>query len=70
MQGGYPAYVVNATNVAQIQSSVAFAKTNNIRIVIKNTGHDFLGKSLGAGALSIWTHVSGAQEQAYGGSEC
>jgi hypothetical protein len=24
--------------------------------VIKNTGHDFLGKSLGAGSLNIWTH--------------
>ena len=23
---------------------------------MKNTGHDFLGKSAGAGALSIWTH--------------
>jgi hypothetical protein len=23
---------------------------------IKNTGHDFIGKSTGAGALSIWTH--------------
>lgn len=24
--------------------------------MIKNTGHDFLGKSLGAGSLNIWTH--------------
>lgn len=24
--------------------------------MIKNTGHDFSGKSGGAGALSIWTH--------------
>lgn len=28
----------------------------NIRLIIKNTGHDFLGKSLGYGSLSIWTH--------------
>ena len=27
-----------------------------MRLVIKNTGHDYLGKSTGAGALSIWTH--------------
>jgi hypothetical protein len=27
-----------------------------LRLVIKNTGHDFSGKSGGAGALSIWTH--------------
>jgi len=24
--------------------------------VIKNTGHDFADKSIGAGALSLWTH--------------
>lgn len=24
--------------------------------MIKNTGHDFLGKSGGAGSLSVWTH--------------
>lgn len=54
--GGYPYYVVNATNVAQIQLSVNFARALNLRLVIKNTGHDFAGKSAGAGALSIWTH--------------
>jgi hypothetical protein len=27
-----------------------------LRLIIKNTGHDFSGKSVGAGALSIWTH--------------
>ena len=27
-----------------------------MRLVVKNTGHDFSGKSGGAGALSIWTH--------------
>ncbi|KAL1960964.1 hypothetical protein VTO42DRAFT_4852 [Malbranchea cinnamomea] len=26
------------------------------RLTIKNTGHDFSGKSAGAGSLSIWTH--------------
>ena len=25
--------------------------------VIKNTGHDFMGKSTGPGSLSIWTHL-------------
>lgn len=54
--GGYPVYVVNATNVAQIQLAVNFARSANIRLIVKNTGHDFNGKSGGAGALSIWTH--------------
>lgn len=54
--GGYPYYVVKATNVAQIQLAVNLARNLNLRLVIKNTGHDFAGKSSGAGALSIWTH--------------
>ncbi|KAG6361657.1 hypothetical protein INS49_009884 [Diaporthe citri] len=52
--GGYPSYVVNATNVAQIQLAVNLARNLNLRLVVKNTGHDFNGRSAGAGALSIW----------------
>jgi FAD/FMN-containing dehydrogenase len=54
--GGYPTYVVNASNVAQIQLAVNFARNLNLRLVVKNTGHDFNGKASGKGALSIWTH--------------
>ncbi|KAK3484843.1 uncharacterized protein B0T23DRAFT_327690 [Neurospora hispaniola] len=54
--GGFPVYAVKATNVAQIQLAINFARNLNLRLVVKNTGHDFLGKSTGYGALSIWTH--------------
>lgn len=54
--GGYPYYVVNATNTAQVQIAVNFARNLGLRLVVKNTGHDFAGKSSGGGALSIWTH--------------
>lgn len=54
--GAYPTYVVNVTNVAQVQLAVNFARNANIRLVVKNTGHDFNGKASGKGALSIWTH--------------
>ncbi|KAF2752156.1 FAD-binding domain-containing protein [Sporormia fimetaria CBS 119925] len=54
--GGYPTYVVNVSQVSQIQIALNFARNTDIRLVIKNTGHCYLGKSLGAGALSIWTH--------------
>lgn len=33
-----------------------FARNLNLRFVVKNTGHDFQGRSAGAGALSVWTH--------------
>lgn len=54
--GGYSSYAVNVSNVAQIQLAVNFARNTGIRLVVKNTGHDFNGKSTGAGALGIWTH--------------
>lgn len=41
---GYPAYVVNATNVHHVQAAVKFAKTTGVRLIIKGTGHDFLGR--------------------------
>ncbi|KAL2844827.1 hypothetical protein BJY01DRAFT_214679 [Aspergillus pseudoustus] len=54
--GGYPHYVINATDVAQIQLGINFARNIGVRLVVKNTGHDFSGKSGGAGSLSVFTH--------------
>ncbi|KAK3939191.1 6-hydroxy-D-nicotine oxidase [Diplogelasinospora grovesii] len=55
-RGGYPEYVVNATTVKHIQAAVNFARNKNVRVIIKNTGHDFGGRSTGFGSLSIWVH--------------
>ena len=55
--GGYPAYAVKATTVLDIQSTMNFARSQELRLVVKNTGHDFAGHSSGYGALSIWTHA-------------
>ncbi|KAI8937694.1 hypothetical protein NX059_005395 [Plenodomus lindquistii] len=54
--GAYPEYAIKVTNVAQIQLAINFVRATNMRLVIKNTGHCYLGKSTGAGALSLWTH--------------
>ena len=54
--GGYASYSIEVTNVAQIQLALNFARNLNLRLVVKNTGHDFADKSIGAGALSLWTH--------------
>ncbi|KAK6353910.1 hypothetical protein TWF730_008331 [Orbilia blumenaviensis] len=53
---GSPVYVINATNPSQVEAGVKFAKKHNIRLIVKNTGHEFLGRSSGAHSLSIWTH--------------
>ncbi|PSN64799.1 FAD binding domain-containing protein [Corynespora cassiicola Philippines] len=55
-QGGYSEYAVKISNVAQIQLAVNLARTLNLRLVVRNTGHDYIGRSVGKGALSIWTH--------------
>ena len=39
-----------------MQQAIAFAASKNIRLVIRNTGHDYLGRSTGAGSLAVWTH--------------
>jgi hypothetical protein len=54
--GGHVAFTVNATCAEDVQKTVQFAKDNNVRLVIRNTGHDYLGKSTGAHALAVWMH--------------
>ncbi|KAG6369004.1 hypothetical protein INS49_003223 [Diaporthe citri] len=54
--GGYVVFTVNATSSEDFQATVEFAKKKNIRLVIRNSGHDYLGKSTGAHALGLWTH--------------
>ena len=39
-----PAYVVNATEAADVQAAVAFAYKTGVRLIVKGTGHDFLGR--------------------------
>lgn len=54
--GNYVDYAINVTRPSDISKGIAFALKYNIRLVIRNTGHDYLGKSTGAGSLAIWTH--------------
>ncbi|KAH4071961.1 hypothetical protein HBI24_061240 [Parastagonospora nodorum] len=52
----YPAYVVNASSVRDVQLAINFARNNYIRLTIKNTGHDWIGRNTGGGALQVWVH--------------
>ncbi|KAF3001074.1 hypothetical protein E8E14_001248 [Neopestalotiopsis sp. 37M] len=54
--GNYVAYAVDVAGVEDVQATIAFARDKNIRLVIRNTGHDFNGRSTGAGALAVRTH--------------
>ncbi|KAF2176417.1 FAD binding domain-containing protein [Zopfia rhizophila CBS 207.26] len=54
--GYYPEYVIIAKKKEHIIAGVKFARENNMRLVIRNTGHDFMGRSTGRGSLAINTH--------------
>lgn len=72
--GYYPWFVIDVTDAKDVQASVNFAREDNLRLVVKNTGrcyrcgkilamvltwfssgHDFIGKAIGFGTLSLWT---------------
>ncbi|PTB81770.1 FAD-binding domain-containing protein [Trichoderma longibrachiatum ATCC 18648] len=50
-----PLYV-DAETPADITATLAFTKKHGIRIVVKNTGHDYLGRSAAANTLGLRTH--------------
>ena len=54
--GTYVSYAVDVSEPQHVSEALAFAAEKNIRVVIRNTGHDYNGKSTGAGALGIWVH--------------
>lgn len=41
---GYPVYVVNATCVEDVKQGIDFARANNVRLIVKGTGHDYMGR--------------------------
>ncbi|EFJ12370.1 hypothetical protein SELMODRAFT_1347, partial [Selaginella moellendorffii] len=55
-QGAVPIYAVDVRQADDVSKAFAFATKHHIRVIVKNTGHDYLGRSDGRGALSIWTH--------------
>ncbi|KAK3674091.1 hypothetical protein LTR78_005938 [Recurvomyces mirabilis] len=54
--GSYVQYAVNVSCAQDVSAAIKFATKNNIRLVVRNTGHDYNGKSTGSGALGIWLH--------------
>jgi hypothetical protein len=39
-----PPYIVNATETKHVQAALEFAKVWNLRVTIKNTGHNGAGR--------------------------
>ncbi|CAF1242479.1 unnamed protein product [Adineta steineri] len=55
-QGSVPILAVNATLPQHVQKTLRLVNTYNLRLVIKTTGHDYLGRSTAKGALLLWLH--------------
>ena len=59
-QGSVPDRYIDVREPSDVQEALKFASRYNrdrkggIQVVIKNTGHDYLGRSAGPGALSLW----------------
>jgi hypothetical protein len=54
--GTLAAYYIDVRKPSHISAALQFSKEHNLRISIKNTGHDFYGRSVGPNTLAIWTH--------------
>ncbi|KAF4209842.1 hypothetical protein CNMCM8927_005045 [Aspergillus lentulus] len=55
-QGRISLYSAVVQNARHIQEAVRFAKRHNIRLAVKNSGHDFLGRSAAPNSLQILTN--------------
>jgi hypothetical protein len=49
-------YVILAKDKTHTKAGINFARDNDLRLIIRNTGHDFIGRSTGWGALIINTY--------------
>lgn len=52
--GNYASYSIAVANADDALAGLRFAEEKNVRLVVKTTGHDYLGKSSGPGSLSLW----------------
>jgi len=49
-------YAVVAASAADVVAAVDFAREHRLRVAVKGTGHDYLGRSTAPDALLVWTH--------------
>ncbi|KAJ7860888.1 FAD-binding domain-containing protein [Mycena leptocephala] len=54
--GSIPAHFIDVRGPDDVIAAFEFSKETNIPLVVKNTGHDFKGRSSGRGSLALWTH--------------
>ncbi|KAL8279459.1 hypothetical protein RQP46_008021 [Phenoliferia psychrophenolica] len=55
-QGRLPPYSVEVLTSDDAERAIKFALARNVRLVIKNTGHEYIGRSTAPDSLQLWTH--------------
>ncbi|OCK96418.1 FAD-binding domain-containing protein [Cenococcum geophilum 1.58] len=54
-QGSVSPYYVEIHSAADVLATFSFAKRTGIRLSVKNSGHDYMGRSSQRGSLALWT---------------
>ena len=54
--GNIAVYAIDVDSASTVMAGLKFAREKNIRLSIKNTGHDYIGRSNGQGSLALWMH--------------
>ncbi|KAF9532779.1 FAD-binding domain-containing protein [Crepidotus variabilis] len=55
-QGSIPPFYVDVKSHEDVQHAFKFVEEHGVTLVIKNTGHDFKGRSSGPDSLALWMH--------------
>ncbi|KAJ7754480.1 FAD-binding domain-containing protein [Mycena metata] len=55
-QGSVPPYYIDVRDASDVRKAFAFSEINGVPLVVKNTGHDYKGRSSAPGSLALWTH--------------
>ncbi|KAI5918951.1 hypothetical protein F4810DRAFT_528981 [Camillea tinctor] len=55
-QGSIPSYYIQVACAEDVAAAFKFAEEYDIRLTIKNSGHDFMTRNSGKHSLSLWTH--------------
>jgi FAD/FMN-containing dehydrogenase len=56
VQGSVADYYIDVQAASHVEEALMFANKHGVQVVIKNTGHDYLGRSTAPHALALWVH--------------
>lgn len=55
-QGSVPSYYIDVLKPSDITAALKFSNSTSVPLVIKNSGHDYKGRSSAPNSLALWMH--------------